>query len=207
MNRVKKVSLDTKDINDLITGLELLQDNLKEIEHDVPFKLARLGKKYLKEMYSRTQKDENVDVSDIDIDVKDYDNHSELIASGDDVLYAEFGTGERGLEDSHPIKGSFSLNDYNSGKTIRDIETLYDSIQNGLASNNEKIREKAKTKQEYIKKFNIKNSYWTYKKDGKKIYTSGIPAGKQVYKTEQFLKNTGMKEILDERVGDVLSKV
>lgn len=42
-----------------------------------------------------------------------------VIASGSQVLYDEFGTGDRGLMSPHPDKGSYGLNAYNSGEHIK----------------------------------------------------------------------------------------
>lgn len=45
--------------------------------------------------------------------------------------------------------------------------------------------------------------YWFYKKQ----YTQGIPAGKQVFNTRNYLIKTGVKKVLKEKASDVLSKV
>lgn len=42
-----------------------------------------------------------------------------VVASGSQVLYDEFGTGDRGLMSPHPNKGAYALNAYNSGEHIK----------------------------------------------------------------------------------------
>lgn len=89
---------------------------------------------------------------------------------GDDAIYDEFGTGEEGAADPHPMKNQFSqLNPYNSGPIVS-------------------------------KNVNPKNGrhYWYYPPmDGKPYfnfpdegvgYTEGIPSGKQMYNTLQDLR-------------------
>ena len=48
--------------------------------------------------------------------------------------------------------------------------------------------------------------YWTYNKDGIKVYTQGIPAGKQVYNAAKRLQKEKEK-ISKKVVGDALSKL
>lgn len=42
-----------------------------------------------------------------------------IALQGEGAVYEEFGTGEEGANDPHPMKNNFSLNPYNSGPTIR----------------------------------------------------------------------------------------
>ena len=44
--------------------------------------------------------------------------HGDINLVGKNAVYDEFGTGERGAEDGHPLKGFYGLNPYNSGPTI-----------------------------------------------------------------------------------------
>lgn len=50
---------------------------------------------------------------------KDSYNRFRVIASGKQILYDEFGTGERGKSHPHTEKSRYSLMPYNSGETIR----------------------------------------------------------------------------------------
>lgn len=95
---------------------------------------------------------------------------------GSQVLYREFGTGTEGLNAPHPIKKYYNLKDYNSGSQIR---------------------------------VNSKNGelYWIYiDKEGKPVYTQGIPAGKEVYNASVILKGKKIS-IIKKRVGEALSKL
>ena len=95
--------------------------------------------------------------------------------SGDNAIYDEFGTGEEGASDPHPMKNQFSqLNPYNSGPIVS-------------------------------KNINPKNGrhYWYYPPmDGQPYfnfpdegagYTEGIPSGKQMYNTLLDLRKNAKK--------------
>lgn len=104
------------------------------------------------------------------------DNKYKVGARGSQVLYREFGTGTEGLNAPHPIKEKYNLKGYNTGEKIR---------------------------------VNSKNGelYWIYKdKDGKKVYTQGIPAGKEVYNASIILKGKKIS-IIKKRVSEALSKL
>lgn len=104
---------------------------------------------------------------------------------GSQVLYREFGTGTEGLNNPHPIKNKFELKGYNTGKTIRKA-TVYTSAASGIL---------------------LGEKYWTYKdKSGQKVYTQGIPAGKEVFNASRTLRNK-IDSILKKRVSDALSKL
>lgn len=106
--------------------------------------------------------------------------------SGSQSIYDEFGTGTVGANNPHPEKGNYNLNDYNSGKTIR--------------PNSRKDTEASK------QGIPLNGLYWTYKYNGKKIYTQGRPAGMHVYKGHNKVKQV-MKKLINDKVGDVLSKL
>lgn len=46
------------------------------------------------------------------------DGRSAIIMQGENAVYDEFGTGEEGMHDPHPLKNQFPLNPYNSGPFI-----------------------------------------------------------------------------------------
>lgn len=95
---------------------------------------------------------------------------------GSQVLYREFGTGTEGLNAPHPMKNDFSLNGYNTGS---------------------KIKVNSKTG----------DLFWIYKDEtGKKVYTQGIPAGKEVYNAAVILKGAKYT-IIKKRVSEALSKL
>lgn len=103
---------------------------------------------------------------------------------GSQAIYDEFGTGTIGENNPHPIKNDVKgviLNPYNSGKTIR--------------RNNGNIEE-----------IPVGELYWTYKYNGKVIFTQGRPAGQQVYKASKVVRSK-IKEICKKRVGEAISKL
>lgn len=104
------------------------------------------------------------------------DNKIKVGVKGSQVLYREFGTGTEGLNAPHPMKNNFNLKGYNTGP---------------------KIRVNSKTG----------DLFWTYKnKEGEKVYTQGIPAGKEVFNASIILK--GKKyTIIKKRVSEALSKL
>lgn len=99
-------------------------------------------------------------------------NEVVLAMVGPQAWYSEFGTGTRGRERPHPLKGEFPLNAYNSGQTIRRAT--------------KKVAEKEGAKEAGITTGML---YWTYKaKDGKVYYTRGIPSQRQVYTAGKMAK-------------------
>lgn len=106
--------------------------------------------------------------------------------TGSQALYDEFGTGTIGEQNPHENKGSFNLNPYNSGKTIRQNKSSNSNATNaGIPVN---------------------GLYWTYKYQGTKIYTQGRPAGMHVYKASKKIKHK-MKAITEKRIKEWLSKL
>lgn len=112
--------------------------------------------------------------------------------SGSQAIYDEFGTGTVGQHNPHPEKGNYDLNDYNSGETIR--------ANTGINVTGDNVTEATK------QGIPLNGLYWTYKYNGKKIYTQGRPAGMHVYKGHNKVKQV-MKKLIDDKVGDVLSKL
>lgn len=102
------------------------------------------------------------------------ENGNEVIVSmvGPQAWYSEFGTGTRGRQRPHPLKDSFALNPYNSGKTIRRAT--------------KKVAEKPEAAREGI---TVGTLYWTYKApNGEVYYTKGIPSQRQVYTSGKAAK-------------------
>ena len=59
------------------------------------------------------------DRSDTNIYSYRTNNGYRIMVTGSQVLYDEFGTGDRGLMSPHPDKGKYGLNNYNSGEHIK----------------------------------------------------------------------------------------
>lgn len=171
MSKTRKLRLDTNDISYLITDLKILSNNLKKVPKEISKEVANLGKEYLDNQYDTTNTDQTIDINTISTEVIEKNYGYDIVASGKEVLYAEFGTGEHGFENQHPRKSEFNLNDYNSGDTIR-------------------INKKTG------------RHFWWY--NG---YSEGNASGKQVFNTSKYLKDSIIKKVMKEKVGEVISKV
>lgn len=118
MVKVKTIGMDIGDINSLIRSLKTLSQDVKRLPDEVCKEIAELGRGYLDGEYSQAQTDQTIDVSTINTNVLKIENGYQIQASGEDVLYEEFGTGEYGKDSPHPEKEKYNLNDYNSGPFV-----------------------------------------------------------------------------------------
>lgn len=114
-----KVNLDTNELASLIKRLRTFSNDLQKLPKEVTKEIANIGKEFLENQYATTQTDQTIDIDTISVDVVEKSNGYSIIASGEEVVYAEFGTGEEGSENPHPQKSEFNLNPYNSGPTIK----------------------------------------------------------------------------------------
>lgn len=178
------MKLSSSSIKDTIAKLNNLQKDLDGASEQIVEELANLGLSEIQKNYSNTPfKDGNDDVNFFQTGTN---KKKKIGVTGSQVLYNEFGTGTEGEQSPHPEKGEYGLNAYNSGKTIREnnkedsIATMQGIPKNGL--------------------------YWTYYVGNEKIYTQGIPAGKQVYNAKNEIQKSKNK-IIEKVVGDALSKL
>lgn len=107
---------------------------------------------------------------------KYYHGHISLV--GKNAIYDEFGTGEKGAADSHPLKDFYGLNPYNSGPTI------------------------------HINKNGAHYwfaPHWSPQVMYPNGYTEGMASGKQMYNTLQYIRQIKDK-IVEDEVNDVLSR-
>ena len=183
MSITKKISLNS-DLSSFINNLTELSQNVKNLPNDICKEASNSGIVYLSDLYASRTPDPNI--IDIQTSLVTTKNGYKIVASGKDVVYEEFGTGDEGANDGHPWKGqtNFKLNSYNSGETIR--EANESSALHGITS----------------------GKYWTYKKEGSNEvqYTQGVPAGKELFNTSNYLHEE-IKKISKKKVSDVLSKV
>ncbi len=172
MNR--NVVIDENNIKDVINAFKSIYDNIDKYVEKTDKKIIEEGKKYLDKQYATRFKDPNI--TDISTEYEKIDNGYKLIAKGKDVIYEEFGTGDRGEENPHPDKSKYNLNDYNSGTFIMSVEDI---------GNQELL--------DYLKQQGITSGkYWTYRKNGEKHFTQGVPSGKEMWNT----RNQLIKEII-----------
>lgn len=95
---------------------------------------------------------------------------------------------------------------------MRGIQSVYNEFGTGTKGQNSPHPEKSKfSLNDYNSGRKIKvsksgNLFWIYTKNGEKIATQGIPAGKQVFNASILLKGK-KNEIIRKRVGEVISKL
>lgn len=178
-----KVTLSKEGLKELSQKIDNLKKDLKQADNKIKNRLADFAENQINMNLSATPfKDGNDDTYTFK---EDSDEKMKVGMRGSQVLYNEFGTGTQGEISPHPIKGKFSLKGYNTGKTIR---TASDKV-NELAG------------------ITVGSKYWTYKNGaGETVFTTGIPAGKQVFDAAMSLRNE-KKKIVKEEVSDALSKL
>lgn len=172
MSKVKKINLDVNELSSLIKSLATLSTDLNKLPKKITREIAEIGQDFLEDQYANTKTDHTIDIGTISTEIIEKNNGYQIVASGEELLYAEFGTGEEGLENPHPRKEEFGLNPYNSGPTIR-LNT------------------------------STGRHFWIY--DG--TYSEGNPSGKQMFNTSKYLKDSVVKKVMKEKVGEVISKV
>lgn len=169
----KRIKLDNKDISSLINKLQVLKSDLKKLPHEINKEAAEIGLEYLNKEYANTNTDHTIDINSIETEVIETTKGYSIIAKGSEVLYAEFGTGEYGQDNPHPLKQEFDLNPYNSGPIVSTHIN-----KNG-------------------------RHYWFYDNQ----YSEGNASGKQMFNTSKYLREKVIKEVVKEKVGEVISKV
>ena len=181
--KVINVKLSNQGLNDLLKKINNLKLNLKESEKKIKNNLADYTRTEIDNNISSTQfKDGNDDIKTF---IENHDNKVKVGMRGSQVLYDEFGTGTQGENNPHPLKGNYGLAGYNTGRKIRKASV--------------KVNEKTGIP--------IGTKYWTYKnKQGETVFTTGIPAGKQVFNASISLRNKKM-QIVKQEVSDALSKL
>lgn len=177
-----QVDVDIFDLKGTIDGLKWLYDNIDDEVEKILKDIANAGEDYLKKEYSSKTFDQNI--KDISTDTKIMKDSCEIIAKGKDVVYEEFGTGDEGENKPHPVKSDYNLNDYNSGKYIRNVSD---------------IEEDSYTMDD-LKAIGITSGkFWMYK-DGDIIrYTQGVPSGQEMWNTRNYLLDGKIMDIVNER--------
>lgn len=177
-----KIELGHDSVQNAITKLQNLKKDLGKLQEEIPKELAKQTSDKIKKFYmssSTTGESPGFGVTQKGTMFSAY-------ITGPSVTYEEFGTGDVGAKNPHPNKGEYGLRPYNSGPTIRSTEKLTP---------------------EYQAEKGLENGlYWTYKKNGEKVYTQGIPAGRFMYNASIWLKDNH-KKIVKQKVDDVLSKL
>ena len=173
------VIVDETNIKDVIKALQELLSNIDKIADETMQEIAKKGETYLDARYVTRFKDPNI--TDISTDYRKSQGGYVLEAKGRDVIYEEFGTGDEGASHPHPNKSAYALNDYNSGPQIKDVSDydensyIYDDLRDfGITS----------------------GKFWIYSKDGSTLhYTQGVPAGREMWDTRNYLIKQAIPEI------------
>ena len=151
-----------------------LEDTSMWIINDLAdYALEEMRKNYTQAEYQAGETMDFLKVGDL--------NEKTVSMIGPQAWYSEFGTGTRGEMQPHPLKGSFALNPYNSGPTIRPASEKV-TMKTGIP---------------------VGTLYWTYKaNDGEIYYTQGIPAQKEVYNAGLAVQKK-MPEIIKQKIGEM----
>lgn len=163
------IGLSEASIKDAIHRVETLADNINVANELIVEQLIDKGEKQAN-LYHATVANYGINDTHIDSEMSLNGNSSKgsVLMTGPSSVYLEFGTGEEGAADGHPLKWQTNvpLNGYNSGpfvsKHINKSGRHYWIIPKGKYS---------------------PNSY--VKANG---YTEGIPAGKVMYNTAQYMR-------------------
>ena len=154
-------------LKEAMQNMESLKDNFDDNSKTIVSKLLVEGEEMVKSSYANgpfSGKDKSQVFSrTLESGLKGY-----IAFAGSQVLYEEFGTGDEGAKDSHPMKPLFKLNPYNSGPTIQVDE------KNGHHY--------------WIYKPMAGEPY--FDEDGR---TEGIPSGKHMYNASKYLDKRASK--------------
>ena len=111
------MTLETESINLTIEALHNLAEEIDDIApSEFIDKMLSKGEKILKGYNQSAPKSGLRD--NIVSSFNNKNGSGTLILSGKNAIYDEFGTGEEGRADPHPLKSYYNLNEYNSGPTI-----------------------------------------------------------------------------------------
>ncbi len=163
-------------INNLIEELRYAQATLDETTcENIIERLCDSGYKYAS-VLNASAPSSGQEKSTVEVSIEN--NAGKIYLSGPNAVYDEFGTGEEGLHNPHPLHDEYGLNPYNSGPKIfyNQFAARYQWFYPPMAG----------------------MPYFT-----PTGYTSGIPAGKQMYNTLNYLR--GIKnDIVAEEINSAL---
>lgn len=156
------VRLSEAGIKDTVQRINVLKDNIEVASQNAVERLVEKGFN-LATMYNANAPQSGLEKARVTGKVTKSGHKGYIALVGDSAVYDEFGTGEQGASDPHPMKGQFALNPYNSGPTI---------FYNEFAGR-------------YQWKYYPMRGRPYFTKDG---FTEGIPSGKQMYNTAKDLR-------------------
>lgn len=156
------VTLSEAGIKDAVQRIKVLQDNIEVASQNAVERLVEKGFN-LATAYNTNAPQSGLEKSRVIAKVTKSGHNGYIALTGPNAVYDEFGTGEQGAGDPHPMKGQFGLNPYNSGPTI---------FYNEFAGR-------------YQWRYYPMKGRPYFTEDG---YTEGIPSGKQMYNTAKDLR-------------------
>lgn len=211
---MSKVTVNLSDIDKLIGALEQLKSDIKTISVETSKEVAEEGLKYLSKQYSKLYQDDNL--TDIKTSIKKTEKGYSIVASGNDVMYAEFGTGDKGENDSHPDKSKYNLNPYNSGGTImstndiKNPEVISILRNKGISGNfwyyNEHNSGRKSSSVPLSDEQKQNRANYLVKHHNEVHITQGVPAGKQMFNTMNKLRNDIIPKVVRKRGKEINDK-
>lgn len=179
MSKSINIGLSTQELNNLQKQVDNLIKILDNASKNIVKDLSDTALENMQKIY----RESNFSTSTpMDFSITGNEYEKKVAMSGEQALYCEFGTGTMGEQNSHPQKGEFGLNPYNSGRTIR-MMTPELKAKKGLP---------------------IDGLYWTYKDEaGNLVYTQGIPAQKEGYDSLKLVAKKA-PSVIRKRVGEAI---
>lgn len=176
-----KIRLSKVGIKNAIDTLDFLKDNITVASEEIVKQLVDVGFKTANSI-NQNAPQSNLTKSEVIAKITESKNKGYVALVGPGAIYDEFGTGEEGASDPHPIKNNFNLNPYNSGPYV-----------------STHINQEGR-------------HYWFYSPlrgkdyyDEESGYTEGIPSGKQIYNASKEVrakKDKIVKQTLNKVVHD-----
>lgn len=176
-------------LTDAIRRLETFASDIENANYEIVNDLVSSGKKY-GSIINASAPQSGTETSQVVGEMLD-DKTGVVSLTGRNAVYDEFGTGEEGAANSHPLHSSVTptLNPYNSGPVVST------HINDGTL--------------EYGTQW---NHYWYYKPMagkpyfyGENGYTEGIPSGQQMFKTSIYLHGVE-KNVVAKHINDAIKK-
>lgn len=111
------IKLSEAGIKDAIDKIDFLKDNIKVANQNIVAELVREGCETAA-IYNVNALHSSVEIPTVVGKITNNGLKGYVALTGDAAVYDEFGTGENGLDNPHPMKGNFGLNPYNSGPVV-----------------------------------------------------------------------------------------
>lgn len=108
MGRARKIKLDKSSIDQTIKVLQQMKNDINKIPNDIEQVLTE-AVTYCKQQSGNFKANTYWEKTTTGY---------RIVQEGEGALYVEFGTGSKGMQNSHPQHNLFALNAYNSGETI-----------------------------------------------------------------------------------------